>query len=67
MFHTNKASIKSGTPLKMIFVVIDCQMIKVCLNECVCCNYGILMFNLLLSLLMCHCFSSNSLCCLCNA
>ena len=58
--------LKSGTPLKMNFVIIDCQLVKVYLYDCVCCN-GLLMFNLLLSLLIFHCNLSISLCSLCKS
>ena len=58
---------KSGTPLKIISIVKDCQLIKVCLYGCVCCNYGLLVFNLLWYLLITYCTLSISLCCLCNA
>ena len=34
--------------MKMISIVIDCQLIKVCLYDCVCCNYGLFVFNLYL-------------------
>ena len=50
----------------MIFVIIDCQLIIVGLYDCVCCNYGLLMFNLLSSLLIFHNVSISA-CCLCNA
>ena len=38
--------------LIMIFVAIDCKMIKLYLYDCVYCNQGILMFNLLFYLLI---------------
>ena len=53
--------------MNMIFVVIDCHMIKLYLYDCVYCNYGLLMFNLLFSLSIQQCNLSISLCCLYNA
>ena len=41
-------------------------MTRVCLYNCVYCNYGLLKFNVLLSSLIVHCNSSISLCYLCN-
>ena len=68
MFIRRTKHIKSGTPLKMISIIIDCQLINVCLYDCVCCNYGLLKFSFLASLLIFRYNPSISLClCLCNA
>ena len=68
--HVKRAIYSSkinGTPLKMILLIRSFQLIKVCLYDCVCCNYGSLMFNLLSSVSTVHCHLCTSLCYLGNA
>ena len=43
--RVKRSVLKRGTPLKMIFVLRDCQLIKLCLYDYECCTYGSLVLN----------------------
>ena len=60
-FKRSDVDKKGGTLLKMIFVIVDNKLINICLYDSVCYKYGLLMYNLLLSLLIFHCDFSISL------